>query len=78
MKKLLIALLAVLICLSFVACDEPAETTGGADDTGIVDGTGSEDGTGSVTPGGETEDPSDTGDLSVGVDDATEFGPINQ
>ncbi len=72
MNKLLIALLAVLICLSLVACGDPSETTGGADDTGNVDGTGS------GTPGGEDVDPMDTDNLSVGVDDATEFGPINQ
>ena len=80
MKKLLIALLAVLMCLSLVACGEPSETTGGDVETtgGVVDGTGSvtpgTDGPGSV----ETEEPEDTETLSVGVDNATEFGPINQ
>lgn len=80
MKKLLIALLAVLICLSLVACGEPSETTGGdvVDGTGTVDGTGSVvDGTGSAG-GVETEEPMDTETLSVGTDTATEFGPINQ
>ena len=80
MKKFLIALLAVLMCLSLVACGEPSETTGGDDTTGgeVVDGTGS------VTPGtdgpgaADTEEPEDTETLSVGVDNATEFGPINQ
>ena len=77
MKKLLIALLAVLICLSLVACGDPADTTGADDITGGVDGTGSVT-PGTDGPGVDTEEPEDTETLSVGVDDATEFGPINQ
>ena len=86
MKKILIALLALLLCLSFVACGEdPAVTTPseGGDDTVTTDGTGSA-GDNETKPAetkpAETKEPEvvDSDTLSVGEDNNTEFGPINQ
>ena len=80
MKKILIALLAVLLCLTFVACGpNPAGTTDGNGD----DVTTPEEGgvsTPEVTTPEETTEPEvmDSDTLSVGEDNNTEFGPINQ
>lgn len=77
MKKILIALLAVLLCLTFVACNGPAETTGGNDDVTTPEEGGV---TPDVTTPEETTEPEvvDSDTLSVGEDNNTEFGPINQ
>jgi len=75
MKKLLIALLAVLLCLSLVACGtDPVDTTG--DDVETTDGTDAPETT--KTP--ETTEPEvmDSDTLAVGEDDGAGFGPINQ
>ena len=72
MKKLLIALLAVVLCLSLVACGtDPAGTTG--DDVETTDGPES-------TKAPETTEPEimDSDTLAVGEDDGAGFGPINQ
>lgn len=78
MKKILIALLAVLLCLAFVACDNTPDVTTpeGGDDTTL--GGGEE--TPEVTTPEETTEPEvvDSDTLSVGEDNNTEFGPINQ
>ena len=88
MKKFLIALLAVLLCLTFVACGPtPDETTtdNGGDDTTLEGGDDTTlEGGDSTTPEGtdpaETTEPEvvDTDTLAVGEDNNTEFGPINQ
>lgn len=75
MKKLLIALLAVVLCLSLVACGtDPAGTTG--DDVETTNGP--ETTTTPETP--ETTEPEimDSDTLAVGEDDGAGFGPINQ
>lgn len=68
MKKILIALLAVLLCLCFVACEDPADTT-----------ENNVNGTENVTTPEDTTEPEvvDSDTLSVGEDNNTEFGPIN-
>ncbi|MBO5306009.1 MAG: hypothetical protein J6B12_04525 [Clostridia bacterium] len=94
MKKLLIALLAVLLCFGLMACNDPADTTGAEDETttggDVVDGTDEQPkDTDPVTP--ETTEPEttqpeettepevvDSDTLSVGEDDGAGFGPINQ
>lgn len=76
MKKILIALLAALVCLSLVACNgNGSETTLGTDDP-VVDQTDPE--TSDTEIETETEEVTDTETLSVSEDNATEFGPINQ
>ena len=80
MKKLLIALLAVLLCLTFVACDEtPDVTTPDEGGNETTTDNGGNDGP-SVTTPEETTEPEvvDTDTLAVGEDNNTEFGPINQ
>ena len=76
MKKILIALLAVLLCLSLIACDgDPADTTGNKGDETTLGG----EETPEKTDPEETEpEIADSDTLSVGEDDNTEFGPINQ
>lgn len=76
MKKILIALIAALLCLSLVACNNPADTTDGND----IDTTESTpDGPDNTKPE-ETTEPeiTDTDTLAVGEDDGAGFGPINQ
>ena len=71
MKKILIALLAVLLCLSLIACDgDPADTTGNKGDETTLGG--------EETPEETEPEIADSDTLSVGEDDNTEFGPINQ
>ena len=81
MKKILIALLALVLCLSFVACGtDPVDTTVGGDDTTIAGGEGSTPTTPEVTEPAETKEPEvvDSDTLAVGEDNNTEFGPIQQ
>ncbi len=79
MKKILIALLAVLLCLTFVACGDPADTTVDAGDDVTTPEEGGET-TPEVNTPEETTEPEvvDSDTLSVGEDNNTEFGPINQ
>ena len=81
MKKILIALLAVLLCLTFVACGPtPNETTEDKGNETTVDGEGTTPSNPDVTQPAETTEPEvvDTDTLAIGEDNNTEFGPINQ
>lgn len=81
MKKILIALLALVLCLSFVACSgDPADTTVGGDDTTVNGGEATNPTTPEVTEPAETTEPEvvDSDTLAVGEDNNTEFGPIQQ
>lgn len=78
MKKILIALLALVLCLSFVACDGNPAVSTDDNDTTVVDG--GDNTTPTVTTPAETTEPEvvDSDTLAVGEDNNTEFGPIQQ
>lgn len=90
MKKILIALLAVLLCFSLMACDNTPEETTPED---IGGETTPEDIGGETTPNEgdettkpdettpeetETEEVLDTDTLAVGEDSNNEFSPVKQ